>query len=42
MVFIFIASMRLIVTQWGLSDFGFDLKKKGEKLWNTLNHLLIK
>jgi AcrR family transcriptional regulator len=41
MAFIFMASMRLIVTQWGLSDFGFDLNKKGERLWKTLNRLLI-
>jgi hypothetical protein len=42
LAFIFMASLRFIVTQWGLSDFGFDLNKKGKRLWKTLYHLLIK
>jgi len=38
---IILGSMRFNVLQWRLSDFDFDMNKKGAKLWETLN-LLIK
>ena len=38
---IILGSMRFNVLQWRLSDFKFDLNKKGVELWKTLN-LLIK
>jgi AcrR family transcriptional regulator len=41
LAFVFMANMRLFVTQWVLSGFSFDLKKNGKKLWNTLNKIII-
>lgn len=38
---IILGSMRFTVLQWRLSDFDFDLNKKGHELWHTIN-LLIK
>ena len=38
---IILGSMRFNVLQWRLSSFDFDMNKKGEELWKTLN-LLIK
>ena len=38
---IILGSMRFNVLQWRLSNFDFDMNKKGEELWKTLD-LLIK
>ena len=38
---IILGSMRFNVLQWRLSNFDFDMNKKGEELWKTLK-LLIK
>ena len=38
---IILGSMRFNVIQWRLSNFDFDMNKKGEELWKTLK-LLIK
>ena len=38
---IILGSMRFNVLQWRLSNFEFDVKKKGIELWHTIN-LLIK
>ena len=38
---IILGSMRFNVLQWRLSNFEFDVNKKGDELWQTLN-LLIK
>jgi AcrR family transcriptional regulator len=37
---IILGSMRFNVLQWRLSDFKFDLNKKGAELWTTLSLLL--
>ena len=39
---IILGSMRFNVLQWRLSNFDFDMNKKGAKLWKTLNLLLRK
>jgi len=33
---LFIGALRLTVTRWRLSQFSFDLKKEGERLWATI------
>jgi AcrR family transcriptional regulator len=38
---IILGSLRFTVLQWRLSDFDFDLNKRGHELWHTIN-LLIK
>lgn len=38
---IILGSIRFTVLQWRLSDFDFDLNKKGHELWHTIN-LLVK
>jgi AcrR family transcriptional regulator len=38
---IILGSMRFTVLQWRLSDFDFDLNKRGHELWHTIN-LMIK
>lgn len=40
MTFIFMGAIRLIVTQWRLSGFSFDLIKEGEVLLNDIEKLL--
>lgn len=39
---VIMGSMRLTLLEWRLSDFGFDLNKRGETLWNTVELLLKK
>ena len=39
---IIMGSMRLTVLNWKLSNFDTDLKKDGEKLWNTIEKLIKK
>lgn len=39
---IIVGSMRLTVTQWQLSGNAFDLMEEGEKLWQTIEKLIIK
>ncbi len=41
MAFILSGALRLIVTQWRLSEFSFDLKEEGKRVWDTLE-LMIK
>ena len=40
LAFIILGSIRLTVTQWSLSGFSFDLKKRGNILINTLETLI--
>jgi len=40
LAFIIMGSIRLTVTQWSLSDFSFDLRKRGEILVKTLKTLI--
>lgn len=42
MTLIFMGAIRLIVTQWRLSGFSFDLIKEGEVLLNDIEKLLTK
>ncbi len=35
-----VGSMRLLITQWNLSDRSFPLSREGEKLWNTIEILM--
>jgi len=39
---IIIGSMRLLVTQWQLCGYEFELVTEGEKLWQTINKSIIK
>jgi len=39
---IIVGSMRLLVTQWQLCGYEFELLAEGEKLWNTIQKLIIK
>ncbi len=32
--------LRLLVTRWRISNYGFDLVQEGEKLWKTIKYLL--
>ncbi len=40
LILIIMGSLRLIIKKWTLSNYSFDLKKKGEKLWESLNTIL--
>ncbi len=40
LAFIMTGSLRLIVTQWRLSEFNFDLKEEGQKIWNTIESMV--
>jgi AcrR family transcriptional regulator len=40
MAFVIMGSVRLMINQWSLSGFSYDLKKKGDILYRTLNTLL--
>ena len=35
-------ALRLIVTQWRLSGFAFDLQKEGRKLWKSIKQIVTK
>jgi len=37
---IILGSLRLMITQWRLSNFSFDLEKEGGELWCTLKNLI--
>lgn len=37
---IFMGSLRLLVKRWQMCNFGFDLKKEGDGLFETLNQLV--
>jgi len=37
-----IGSLRMIVTQWRLSGFAFDLEEEGRKLWQSIKLLVTK
>jgi len=39
---IIVGSMRLLVTQWQLCGYQFELKQEGEKLWDTIIKIIIK
>lgn len=36
-----IGNIRMIVMKWRLSDFGFDLKKRGKRAWQLLEKLIF-
>ena len=38
--FIILGTLRLTVTRWRLSNFSFDIKKEGRKMWNTIKKLI--
>ncbi len=38
--FMIIGAVRLIVTRWRMTDFSFDLKQEGQKLWQTIQTLI--
>lgn len=40
LVRIIVGSMRMLVTQWCLSSFAFNLKQQGTNLWNALQKLI--
>ena len=40
LAFIMTGSLRLIVTQWRLSEFNFDLIEEGQKIWNTIESMV--
>jgi AcrR family transcriptional regulator len=40
LIIIIMGSLRLIIKKWKLSNYSFDLKKEGQKLWKSLNKLL--
>lgn len=40
LAFIIMGSVRLIINQWSLSSFNFDLQKRGINLYKTLNILI--
>ena len=40
LIMIIMGSLRLIIKKWTLSNYSFDLKKDGEKLWEALNTIL--
>jgi AcrR family transcriptional regulator len=35
-------SLRLLVTEWRLSEYAFDLTKEGEKLWISIDNILTR
>lgn len=37
---IVVGSMRLTITQWNLTNYGFDLIEEGTKLWNTIENMI--
>ena len=37
---IFMGSMRFTILQWRLNDYGQNLRKEGEELWNTIKKLI--
>ena len=38
---IILGSLRLIVTQWRLSDFAFNLEEEGKKIWQSIAELIF-
>ena len=38
--FMIIGAVRLIVTKWRMTDFSFDLREEGQKLWKTIQTLI--
>ena len=40
MAFIIIGALRLIVSKWHLSDYAFDLKTEGKKLWDAVEKMI--
>ncbi len=36
LAFILIGALRLVVTKWRLSNFGFNLEREGKKLWRSI------
>jgi AcrR family transcriptional regulator len=38
---VIMGSLRLLVLQWRISGYGFDLMRAGEKLWRSLEILLV-
>jgi len=42
LAFIMTGALRLIVTQWRLSEFNFELKEEGQKIWDTVKKMIKK
>ena len=42
LAFMITGALRLIVTQWRIAEFGFDLQEEGQRLWKTVEALLKK
>jgi len=40
--FIMASALRLIVSQWRLAEYNFDLKEEGKKIWETLERMVTK
>ena len=40
LIIVIMGSLRLIIKKWTLSNYSFDLKKDGDKLWKSLNTIL--
>ena len=40
--FVILGTLRLTVTRWRLSNFSFDIKKEGRKMWNAIKRLIAK
>ncbi len=38
--FMIFGAIRLIVTKWRMTDFSFDLREEGQKLWTTIQTLI--
>ena len=41
LVLIIMGPLRLLVTQWHLTSFSFDLEKEGHALWNSIKRLIF-
>jgi len=42
MAFMITGALRLIVTQWRIAEYGFDLQEEGQRLWETIEVLIKK
>jgi len=40
MAFLITGALRLVVTRWRIAEYGFDLKKEGQSLWETIEKLI--
>ncbi len=40
LTFIILGALRLLVTRWRLSNYSFDIKREGKKLWSSIKKLI--